>query len=91
MTVDRQLPLGLPGQGGCGPSQKKKVWRHSVQTPYSGAQAQAITRMCMALGDREPLEETPANGREARVLMFELRERLRCRRLKTRARCGPAG
>jgi len=41
------------------------------------AQVRAITRLCMALHIREPLEETPSNRREARDMIYQLRAKLR--------------
>lgn len=49
-------------------------WRELPPTP---GQILAITRMCMALRIRPPLEELPRNRMEARNLMYDLRARLR--------------
>ena len=40
-------------------------------------QVRAITRMAIALGIREPAEETPTNRAEARSLIFKLRQWLK--------------
>ena len=43
----------------------------------TGKQVRAITRMAVALGIREPIENTPANRVEARNLIFKLRQQLK--------------
>ncbi len=40
-------------------------------------QIRAITRMAAALRITDPIENSPANRREARDLIFELRKRLK--------------
>ena len=40
-------------------------------------QVRAITRMAIALGIREPIEETPANRAETRSLIFRMRQQLK--------------
>ena len=51
-------------------------WRELPPTP---GQILAITRMCMALGIRLPLEELPSNRMEARDLMYDLRGKLKAK------------
>lgn len=40
-------------------------------------QIRAITKIAVALGITEPLEETPRNRREARDMIYQLRGKLR--------------
>lgn len=49
----------------------------SLDEPPTGAQVTAITRMCMALGIKAPLEERVRTRREARDTIYELRGKLR--------------
>lgn len=53
-------------------------WRELPPTP---GQIAAITRMCIALKIRPPLEELPRNRMEANMLMYDLRSKLRAKRL----------
>ena len=50
------------------------TWRDLPPTP---AQILAITRLCIALREPLPLEETPRNRMEARNLQYSLRMRLK--------------
>ena len=52
------------------------TWRELPPTP---GQILAITRMCIALRTRQPLEELPRNRMEARNLMYDLRGKLRAK------------
>lgn len=45
-------------------------------------QIRAITRMAIALGITEPLEETPRNRKEARDIIYQLRGKLRAKNSK---------
>lgn len=51
----------------------------SLNDDPTPAQVRAITRLCMALDIREPLEETPSNRREARNMIYQLRAKLKGR------------
>lgn len=53
---------------------KKNAWQ---ELPPTGKQILSVTKMCMALGIKDPLEERVSNRREARDLMYELRGELR--------------
>ena len=50
--------------------------------PPTPAQIRAITRMCIYLRIREPLEERVSTRKEARDLIYELRARLNGRRAR---------
>ena len=54
------------------------TWRELPPTP---GQIVDITRKCMALGIRPPLEELPSNRMEARNLMYDLRMQLRAKKV----------
>mgnify|MGYP001564062669 CR=1 FL=1 len=56
-------------------------WKDLPPTPR---QIFAITRMCIALGIRLPLEELPRNRMEARDLMYDLRSQLLLKRRKVK-------
>lgn len=57
----------------------------TINLPPTGVQCQRITRQCIALGIREPLEERVSNRREAQDRIWELRGELRLRnKLKRR-------
>ncbi len=43
--------------------------------PPTGRQVSAITRLCIQLGIKEPLEDKPSNRWEARRLLYELNEK----------------
>lgn len=49
----------------------------SWNLPPTDGQVERITRQCMRLGIREPLEERPSNRREARNLIWGLRKEKR--------------
>jgi hypothetical protein len=49
----------------------------SLNLPPTGRQARAITKLCLYKGISEPLEERPSNRREARNLIYELRNEKR--------------
>jgi len=51
-----------------------------LDLPPTAESVRAITRMAMALGIREPIEEGISNRREARKLQYELLCKLRARR-----------
>ena len=60
-------------------------WRELPPTP---GQVLAITRMCMALRIRVPLEELPRNRMEARNLMYDLRGKLRAKKVSSSSPSG---
>lgn len=43
--------------------------------PPTGRQTVAITRLCIQLGIKEPLEDKPSNRWEARRLLYELKQK----------------
>lgn len=49
----------------------------SLNLPPTWKQTKAITRLAVALGIPEPIEETPSNRVEARNLIYRLRQQLR--------------
>lgn len=49
----------------------------SLNYKPTAKQIRAITRMAIALGITEPIEETPRNRVEARNIIYELRKRLK--------------
>jgi len=49
----------------------------TINLPPTGKQCRRIALWCMALGERAPLEEQVSNRREARDLIYSLRNRLR--------------
>ena len=51
-------------------------YNSSWTLPPTGKQVRAITRLCMQLGIKEPLEESPSNRWEARRLLYELNEQM---------------
>lgn len=52
----------------------------SWELPQTGHQAQAITRLCIALQQREELEHGPRTRGEARTLIYQLRGQLKAKR-----------
>lgn len=51
----------------------KKSHSPTLQSPPTDRQIRAITKLCMALRIKEPLEEQVSTRREARNLIYELR------------------
>lgn len=47
----------------------------SWNLPPTDKQVRAITKLCIKLGIKEPLEETSSNRVEARRLIWDLRKR----------------
>lgn len=62
---------------------EKHAW-HDL--PPTHRQISSITRMCMALRVREPLEEKVANRMEARNVIHDLRQRLKRLNLERKSR-----
>ena len=54
----------------------------SLMWKPSPKQIRAITRMAIALGITEPLEETPRNRKEARDMIYQLRGMLKAQNSK---------
>jgi len=53
----------------------KMHYDSSWQLPPTSRQILAITRLCMRLGIKEPLEEKPSTRWEARQLLYDLSRR----------------
>lgn len=49
----------------------------SLNLPPTWRQTKAITRLAIALGISEPIEDTPSNRVEARNLIYRLRQQLK--------------
>jgi hypothetical protein len=64
------------------PFSEKGAWR---KLPPTDGQRVFITRMCLALGIKEPIEEKVSNRMEARSAIVELKEKLRVAKLKRKS------
>ena len=53
----------------------------SWRLPPTGRQIVAITRLCMQLGIKEPLEDKPSNRWEARQILYDLNQRRKEKRI----------
>ncbi len=63
----------------------KYATNSTIELPPTGRQCQRIALQCMALGIKEPLEEKVSSRREARDLIWELRNKMKGRSKKWEA------
>jgi len=56
---------------------KKYERGSSIELSPTAGQIQRLTKQCIRLGIKEPLEELVSNRREARDLMYQLRSQRR--------------